>query len=280
MRSRRGRNRSTSSRPLAGAHAPALYRVLRALASVGIFAEGADGRFRLTPLAEPLRGDAPGSVRPFALMLGEEWPWRPWGDLLHSATSGQAAFDRAYGRGIFRYLAERPEAGALFDAAMTSRSGPDAERRHPDHDDPAEEPPAVIVEHTGDLFSSACPALGHGVNSLGSMGAGIAVDLRRRWPALYDAYGEECRSGRLQPGGIVVHQAADRVVFNLAAQRSVGRGAPGVGRQAARATARLPVAGLALPRIGAGLAGLAREDVRAVRQEELTVLPYVELWSH
>src|SRR5688500_6455031 len=54
----------------ADAHAPSLYRLLRALASVGIFAEDEDGRFRLTPLAEPLRSDAPGSVRSFAIMLG------------------------------------------------------------------------------------------------------------------------------------------------------------------------------------------------------------------
>jgi hypothetical protein len=109
------------------AHAPSLYRVLRALASVGIFAEDEDGRFRLTPLAEPLRSDAPRSVRAFAIMLGEEWNWRPWGDLLHSVTTGQPAFEHAYGTGIFAYMADRPEAGAIFDAAMTSRSDPDAE---------------------------------------------------------------------------------------------------------------------------------------------------------
>ena len=110
---------------VAGVHAPTLYRVLRALASVGIFAEGEDGRFRLTPLAEPLRSDAPGSVRAFAVMLGEEWSWRPWGHLLDSVTTGQAAFEHTYGTGIFAYLAERPEASARFDAAMTGRAGPD-----------------------------------------------------------------------------------------------------------------------------------------------------------
>src|SRR5919199_6846000 len=48
-----------------GAHAPTLYRLLRALASVGIFIE-TDGRFGLTPLAEYLRTDTPGSLRAFA----------------------------------------------------------------------------------------------------------------------------------------------------------------------------------------------------------------------
>ena len=139
----------------------------------------------------------------------------------------------------------------------------------------------MIVERAGDLFTSECLALGHGVNTLGSMGAGIAVEFRRRWPAMYDAYRAECRSGRLQPGGIFVWQAADRLIVNLATQRGVGRGAARLEwvRQAARATAQLSVAGLALPRIGAGLGGLRWADVRAILDEELAPLPYVELWS-
>ncbi len=63
-----------------GAHPRNLYRVLRALASLGIFSEGEDGRFQLTPLAETLRSDVPGSVRSWAGLQGEEWSWRPWGE--------------------------------------------------------------------------------------------------------------------------------------------------------------------------------------------------------
>lgn len=109
----------------ANVHAPSLYRVLRMLASVGIFAEDDDGRFRLTALAEPLRSDAPGSVRDFAVMMGEEWNWRPWGHLIHSVTTGQSAVEHIYGKPIFAYLAEQPEASAIFDAGMTGRSGAD-----------------------------------------------------------------------------------------------------------------------------------------------------------
>ena len=96
----------------------------------------------------------------------------------------------------------------------------------------------MIVERTGDLFTADCPALGHGVNTLGSMGAGIAVEFRRRWPAMYDAYREECRSGRLQPGGIFVYQAPDRLIVNLATQRRLDRRAAQLEwvRQAAHAT--------------------------------------------
>jgi len=108
------------------------------------------------------------------------------------------------------------------------------------------------------------------------MGAGIAVEFARRWPAMAAAYRQACRFGQLQPGGLFVYQAADRLIVNLATQRGVGRGAARLEwvRQAARATAQLLVAGLALPRIG-----VERTDVRAVLDEELTALPYVELWS-
>jgi hypothetical protein len=109
----------------ADAHAPSLYRVLRALSSVGIFAEDDDGRFRLTPLAEPLRSDGPGAVRAMAILLGEDWAWRPWEHLLHSVWTGQSAFEQTHGLPIFDYLAQQPEAGAAFDAGMTGRSGPD-----------------------------------------------------------------------------------------------------------------------------------------------------------
>jgi len=73
----------------------------------------------------------------------------------------------------------------------------------------------MIVERTGNLFTSHCPALGHGVNTLGSMGVGIALEFHRRWPAMYAAYRDECRSGRLQPRGIFVYQAPGHLIVNL-----------------------------------------------------------------
>lgn len=71
----------------AQAHAPSLERVLRALTTLGVFAQDADGRFRHTELSETLRADHPGAVRAWALMLGAHFVWRPLGDraLLHRA---------------------------------------------------------------------------------------------------------------------------------------------------------------------------------------------------
>jgi O-methyltransferase domain/Dimerisation domain len=105
-----------------GVEPAALYRLLRALASLSVFAESEGQRFELTPLAEPLRSDHPDSKRAMVLMMGEE-QYRAWGELLYSVTTGKRGFDRVFGQPIFEYLAERPEQAALFDAAMTSIHG-------------------------------------------------------------------------------------------------------------------------------------------------------------
>jgi hypothetical protein len=105
-----------------GTHAPALYRLLRALASDGVFVEGPDGRFSQTALSECLRGDVPGSLRAVALMMGDEH-YRAWGELLHSVRTGGTGFERLYGRGVFDYLADNPRAAANFDEAMTGVHG-------------------------------------------------------------------------------------------------------------------------------------------------------------
>ena len=91
-----------------GTHAGALHRLLRALASLGVFAEDADGRFALTPLAEGLRTNAPGSLRAYAIMMGEDWHWRAWGELLHSVRTGQSAFDHVFGRDCSATSASTP----------------------------------------------------------------------------------------------------------------------------------------------------------------------------
>jgi hypothetical protein len=99
-----------------------LFRVLRALASVGVFAQQADGRFRLTPLAEPLREGGPDSLRAATVMLGEE-QFSCWADLPATVRTGEVAFERLYGRPVFAYLGEHPEQSATFDAAMTAFGG-------------------------------------------------------------------------------------------------------------------------------------------------------------
>lgn len=101
-------------------HANSLYRVLRALTSVSIFAEIEDGRFGLTPLATCLMTGVPGSARALAIAYGEEWHWQPWLNVLHSLKTGNTAFQHIYGMQPFEYLGKNPEAGKIFSEAMTS----------------------------------------------------------------------------------------------------------------------------------------------------------------
>jgi hypothetical protein len=105
-----------------GAHTRSLYRLLRALASIEIFAEDSDGRFSLTPLAEPLRSNVESSQRSMAIMRGE-WQYRAWGELLHSVQTGECAFEKAHGLPLFDFLSKNAEAGAVFDDAMTGIHG-------------------------------------------------------------------------------------------------------------------------------------------------------------
>jgi len=99
----------------------ALYRLLRALASLGIFVEQ-EGRFAMAPLGECLRSGVHGSVRALAIMRGE-WQYEAWGQLLYSIQTGQTAFDKIYGMPLFDFLSRHPDMGQLFDEAMTGVHG-------------------------------------------------------------------------------------------------------------------------------------------------------------
>jgi hypothetical protein len=100
----------------------ALYRLLRALASVGVFAEGSDGGFALTPMADLLRRDVPGSQQAMAIMTGEEH-YVAYSELLWSVRTGKPGFDKVYGAPVFDFLAKHPEQARVFDRAMVSVHG-------------------------------------------------------------------------------------------------------------------------------------------------------------
>jgi hypothetical protein len=102
------------------AHAPALYRLLRALAAVGVLHEDADRRFALTPLGEGLRTDAPDSPAGWAAFIGRPYHWSAWSQLLHSVRTGENAFAAVHGVDVWTYRAEHPDESAIFDAAMTA----------------------------------------------------------------------------------------------------------------------------------------------------------------
>jgi SAM-dependent methyltransferase len=85
-----------------------------------VFSEEPEMRFRLTPAAELLRSDVPGSMRVNAMVAGAHWFWRPWGELLHSVKSGETAFEHLYGKNTFDWFKEHPDDARLFDAFHTA----------------------------------------------------------------------------------------------------------------------------------------------------------------
>lgn len=105
-----------------GSDPRSLHRLLRAPASVGVFREEEDRRFALTPLGDCLRAEAPESVAGWAAFIGQPYYWNAWAHLLHSVRTGENAFRQLYGMDVWDYRAQHPEAGAVFDRAMTSNS--------------------------------------------------------------------------------------------------------------------------------------------------------------
>ena len=91
---------------MTGTHGPSLYRVMRALASVGIFSETGDGSFALTPMAECLKA---GAMRSIALMFNSDWHDKAWEKLLDSVRTGEVAFDKAHGMPIFDWFKQHPK---------------------------------------------------------------------------------------------------------------------------------------------------------------------------
>jgi hypothetical protein len=104
-------------------HAPSLYRLQRALANHGIFAEAEARRFTMTPLSRYLRSDAPDSTRNLARLRGSPLVGRALGELLHSVKTGGTGTQQAFGlTDPFAYFSDHPELLQVFDDCMTDIS--------------------------------------------------------------------------------------------------------------------------------------------------------------
>jgi len=95
-------------------HAPSLYRMMRALASVGIFFETEGKRFELTPMAEYLKT---GAMRSIALLFNSDWSDKAWGYFMDSVKTGVTAFEKAHGMPVSDWLEINPRAAEVFNEA-------------------------------------------------------------------------------------------------------------------------------------------------------------------
>lgn len=101
-----------------GADPSALYRLLRALASLGVLHEADGRRFSVTPFGTPLRSDVQGSIHGWVRLAGRDHVWRPWGNLANAIREGENSFRMVHDADIWTWRAEHPDESAIFDDAM------------------------------------------------------------------------------------------------------------------------------------------------------------------
>jgi len=144
-----------------GTHGPALHRLMRLLAGLGILKTERDGqRFALTPLGESLKSGAPGYARETLLVLGGPIGWGGFGEYMYALETGKTGFEKAFGMPVFDYLAKHPEDAANFTKAMIGVHG--------------DEPPAIAAAYD---FSG----LGTIVDVGGASG-NMLVEILKRYP--------------------------------------------------------------------------------------------------
>ncbi|WP_456043587.1 methyltransferase [Streptomyces rochei] len=110
-----------------GADADALGRVLRLLASNGVFATRPDGAFELTPMADALRADHPMSMRGIALLMGHPIHWEDWSGFPETVVTGEPALPKLRGMHAFEFLTKNAEYGQVFFQGMGSMSASETE---------------------------------------------------------------------------------------------------------------------------------------------------------
>lgn len=131
----------------------------------------------------------------------------------------------------------------------------------------------MLGNRKGNLFAfNDILALAHGCNCAGAMGKGIALEFRRRWPAMFEEYKRRCCTGEFKLGDVFMWQAGDQTIFNLGTQRSWRTKAElwaidASVRQMTELAEECGIFAVGLPRIGAGLGGLKWQEVEAVLEK-------------
>jgi SAM-dependent methyltransferase len=118
----RGPRRVEDLAAKAKVHPESLHRVLRALASVGVFEETEPGTFRSTPKSEYLRASHPQSLKHSVIMVNDDL-FDAWVDFHHAVETGRSAIDKRFGSDFFRQIASDPEKSRIFDRAMQEIHG-------------------------------------------------------------------------------------------------------------------------------------------------------------
>ncbi len=102
-----------------GSDEPSLYRLLRALAALGVLREDRDRHFSLSAMGEPLRSNSPESLAAWIRFVGRDYHRAAWAQLEHSVRTGEDAMTHTLGRSVWEYRADHPDEAEIFDRAMT-----------------------------------------------------------------------------------------------------------------------------------------------------------------
>jgi len=129
----------------------------------------------------------------------------------------------------------------------------------------------------GDLFLTGAQTVAHGCNTKGRMGAGVAVEIKRRFPEVFPDYRKRCKAERFRPGDIQLYKECQPWVLNLATQDSLSGARleylQKCFSQIAKSFEQLQITSIAMPMVGAGLGGLDEDSVINVMKEQLDSLP-------
>ncbi len=107
---------------IVGVHSNSLYRLLRALASLGIFKETDDSHFENTPLSEAIRADVPGSVRDFVIMTPNDGFLLAWAKFMDVVRAGKPSFKDVNGCDQWEYFRRHPDMGERFNKGIAART--------------------------------------------------------------------------------------------------------------------------------------------------------------
>lgn len=141
----------------------------------------------------------------------------------------------------------------------------------------------MLINKTGDIFTSEQPAIGHGVNCYGVMGSGIARTVRELFPDVYKAYRKYCKTTKLSGGEMLpIASVFGPIILNLASQYHPGNNASYefLEESVERAFVYCEennLSGFALPHIGAGIGGLELDQVLVVLQNKANKHPAIDL---
>lgn len=142
----------------------------------------------------------------------------------------------------------------------------------------------VTYIEQGDIFAvEGVKNYAHGCNCAGAMGAGIAVQFKKKFPAMYAEYRRRCMAGEFLPGDVYAYHYGDGFVFNLGTEKHWRLGATlefiGAALEHMMQVAEeLNVLAISLPKIGAGYGGLRWEDVKQIINDTAERHPRVHLF--